>query len=150
MLTTRLALALPSCLRLLPSACPEAHRQIIPLRPTSPARPTASTMRPMWSGEEPTVERSCAADPTGLSSAIAHPITAVWSSADHITDIAPPITAAWWSADRITDIAHPITDGRSSAAGLTGLSSADVAGKRRRPLFGRGRGSGQNSDCPGG
>jgi hypothetical protein len=153
--------ALLSCLRLLPPVCPQAHRQIIPLRPTSPARPTASTMRPMWSGEEPTVERSCAVDPTGPSSAIALPITAVRSSADHITDIALPITAVWWSAGRITDIALPITavrssadhitDGRSSAAGLTGLSSADVAGKRRRPLLGRGRGSGQDSDhCPGG
>jgi hypothetical protein len=115
--------ALPSCLRRLPPVCPQAHRQTIPLRRPSPARPKASTMRPMWFGEEPTVEPSCAVDPTGPSSAIAHPITAVWSS-----------------ADRTTDIAHPITAVRSSAAGLTGLSSADVAGNRRRPLLGRGRG----------
>ena len=143
--------ALLSCLRRLPPVCRQTHRQITPLRPTSPARPTASTMRPMWFGEEPTVERSCAVDPIGPSSAIAHPITAVQWSADHITAIAHPITAVRWSADRITDIALPITDGRSSAAGLTGRSSAGVPGKRRRPLLGRGRGSGQDSDhCAGG
>ena len=85
-------------------------------------------------------EQSCAVGPTGPSSAIAPHITAVRSSGDRITAIALPITAVWWSADRITDVAPPITavrssadhitDGRSSAAGLTGLSSADVAGKR--------------------
>ena len=117
--------ALPSCLRRLPPVCPQAHRQTIPLRRPSPARPKASTMRPMWFGEEPTVEQSCAVDPTGPSSAIAHPITAVWWSAGRITDIALPITAVRSSADRITD-------GPSSAAALTGLSSADVAGKSKR------------------
>ena len=133
--------ALPSCLRLLPPVCPQAHRQTITLRPTSPARPPGSTMRPMWFGEEPTVEPSCAVDPTGPSSAIALPITAVWSSADRITDIALPITAVRSSADRITD-------GRSSAAGLTGLSSADVAGKSRRLLIGRGRGGAELGPLP--
>ena len=50
------------------------------------ATKVANPMGPMWFGEEPTVERSCAVDPTGPSSAIVHPITAVRSSADRITD----------------------------------------------------------------
>ena len=102
MLTTRLALAVVLAATAL--SLPGSASADIPLRPTSPARPTVSTMQPMWFGAEPTVESLCAVDPTGPSSAIAHPITAVRSCADHITD------------------------GRSSAAGLTGLSSADVAG----------------------
>ena len=108
-------------------------------------------MQPMWFGKEPTVEGWCA---WTLWTVVRHrapyygrvvvrhepcfgyraPIVV-----DRITDIALPITAVRSSADRITD-------GPSSAAGLTGLSSADVSGKRRRLLIGRGRGSGQNRD----
>ena len=112
--------ALPSCLRRLPPVCPQAHRQTIPLRPTI-ARTAQSIDYAAYVVRRGAYGRTVVRrGPYRPSSAIAHPITAVWWSAGRITDIALPITAVRSSADRITD-------GPSSAAALTGLSSADVA-----------------------